>query len=104
MIPQSEAVGDVVEVQDIITQQRFSLPLAGPANRQGRISASAILQSFNPELDRKLSFKGVLGTAVCQVFGYTIAMTGARLSHKKMLKTMIQSKPKLWKKDLVYGK
>ncbi|TXK95735.1 hypothetical protein BMR07_17430 [Methylococcaceae bacterium CS1] len=77
VIPQSEAVGDVVEVQDIITQQRFSLPLAGPANRQGRISASAILQSFNPELDRKLSFKGVLGTAVCQVFGYTIAMTGA---------------------------
>ena len=71
------AVGDVVEVQDIITQQRFSLPLAGPANRQGRISASAILQSFNPGLDRKLSFKGVLGTAVCQVFGYTIAMTGA---------------------------
>ena len=71
------AVGDVVEVQDLITQQRFSLPLAGPANRQGRISASAILQSFNPELDRKLSFKGVLGTAVCQVFGYTIAMSGA---------------------------
>ena len=71
------AVGDVVEVQDLVTQQRFSLPLAGPANRQGRISASAILQSFNPELDRKLSFKGVLGTAVCQVFSHTIAMTGA---------------------------
>ena len=71
------AVGDVIEVQDLITQQRFSLPLAGPANRQGRISASAILQAFNPELDRKLSFKGVLGTAVCQIFGHTIAMTGA---------------------------
>ena len=71
------AVGDVVEVLDIVTQQRFSLPLAGPANRQGRIAASAILESFNPELDRKLRFKGVLGTAVCQVFEYTIAMTGA---------------------------
>lgn len=71
------AVGDVVEVQDRVTRQRFSLPLAGPANRQGRIAASAILESFNPELDRKLSFKGVLGTAVCQVFEHTIAMTGA---------------------------
>ncbi|MBT5967437.1 MAG: FAD-dependent oxidoreductase [Gammaproteobacteria bacterium] len=71
------AVGDVVEVLDLVTQQRFSLPLAGPANRQGRICASSILQAFNPALDRKLSFKGVLGTAVCQVFGHTIAMTGA---------------------------
>ena len=71
------AVGDVVEVLDLVTQQRFSLPLAGPANRQGRICASAILQAFNPVLDRKLSFKGVLGTAVCQVFGHTIAMSGA---------------------------
>lgn len=71
------AVGDVVEVQDRVTRQRFSLPLAGPANRQGRIAASAILESFNPELERNLSFKGVLGTAVCQVFEHTIAMTGA---------------------------
>ena len=71
------AVGDVVEVLDIVTQQRFSLPLAGPANRQGRIAASAILESFNPEIDRKLRFKGVLGTAVCQIFDHTIAMTGA---------------------------
>jgi len=71
------AVGDVVEVLDIVTQQRFSLPLAGPASRQGRIAASAILESFNPEIDRKLRFKGVLGTAVCQIFDHTIAMTGA---------------------------
>lgn len=71
------AVGDVIEVLDRVTLQRFSLPLAGPANRQGRIAASAILESFNPELNRNLTFKGVLGTAVCQVFERTIAMTGA---------------------------
>ena len=82
------AVGDVIEVQDIVTRQRFSLPLAGPANRQGRIAAGAILESFNPELDRKLSFKGVLGTAVCQVFDHTIAMTGA--SEKALQRAGIQ--------------
>ncbi|WP_428353546.1 FAD-dependent oxidoreductase [Methyloprofundus sp.] len=71
------AVGDVVEVQDLVTQQRFSLPLAGPANRQGRICAGAILQSFDPKLERNMRFKGVLGTAVCQIFDHTIAMTGA---------------------------
>lgn len=71
------AVGDVIEVQDLVTQQRFSLPLAGPANRQGRVAAGAILESFNPELDRQLRFKGVIGTAVCQIFDHTIAMTGA---------------------------
>ncbi|NOR79654.1 MAG: CoA-disulfide reductase, partial [Methyloprofundus sp.] len=83
------AVGDVIEVQDLVTRQRFSLPLAGPANRQGRIAAGAILESFNPELDRKLSFKGVLGTAVCQVFDYTIAMTGA--SEKALQRAGIQN-------------
>lgn len=83
------AVGDVIEVEDIITQRRFSLPLAGPANRQGRIAASAILESFNPELDRKLTFKGVLGTAVCQIFGHTIALTGA--SEKSLQRAGMQN-------------
>ncbi len=71
------AVGDVIEVLDFVTRQPTTIPLAGPANRQGRIAASAILESFNPRTKRKLSFRGVQGTAVCQVFGTTIAMTGA---------------------------
>ncbi|BCG64648.1 MAG: hypothetical protein methR_P2439 [Methyloprofundus sp.] len=83
------AVGDVIEVQDFVTQQQFSLPLAGPANRQGRVAASSILEAFNPELDRKLRFKGVLGTAVCQVFEHTIAMTGA--SEKLLQRTGIDN-------------
>ena len=71
------AVGDVIEVKDFVTGQPLSLPLAGPANRQGRIAAGSVLESFNQEKLRNLNFRGVQGTAVCQVFGQTIAMTGA---------------------------
>ncbi len=75
--PNIWAVGDVVEVEDFISKQQVMVPLAGPANRQGRIAAGAILEFFNPECQRKLSFRGVQGTSVCQVFGTTIAMSGA---------------------------
>lgn len=71
------AVGDVIEVQDVITGQALSVPLAGPADRQGRVAAGAILESFNPQKQRGLSFRGVQSTAVCEVFGETVAMTGA---------------------------
>jgi rhodanese-related sulfurtransferase len=63
------AVGDAVEVRDIVTGHWTLLPLAGPANRQGRIAADAIL-------GRDARFRGVQGTAVCSIFGLTIASTG----------------------------
>ncbi|MFU8796467.1 MAG: FAD-dependent oxidoreductase [Dehalococcoidia bacterium] len=63
------AVGDAVEVKDFITGEWTNLPLGGPANRQGRIAAGNIL-------GRDLVFRGVQGTAVCGVFGMTIASTG----------------------------
>jgi len=63
------AVGDAVEVRDFITGEWTSLPLGGPANRQGRIAAGNILGSDSV-------FRGVQGTAVCGVFGVTIASTG----------------------------
>lgn len=63
------AVGDVVEVRDLVTQEWTLLPLAGPANRQGRIAAEAIF-------GRGRKFRGVQGTAVCQIFDMTIASTG----------------------------
>jgi len=75
--PNIWAVGDVIEVMDFVTGQYLTVPLAGPANRQGRIAAGAILEAFNPEINRKLKFRGVQGTSVCQVFDHTIAMTGA---------------------------
>lgn len=63
------AVGDAVEVRDVISGEWTLLPLAGPANRQGRIAADTIL-------GRNSTFRGVQATAVCGVFGMTVASTG----------------------------
>jgi NADPH-dependent 2,4-dienoyl-CoA reductase/sulfur reductase-like enzyme/rhodanese-related sulfurtransferase len=71
------AVGDVIEVTDSVTQQALSVPLAGPANRQGRIAADAIAESFGGCQKSHLEFRGVQGTAVCEIFKLTIALTGA---------------------------
>ena len=64
------AVGDAVEVRDFVTGQPALIPLAGPANRQGRIAADAIC-------GRDVHFRGTQGTSVVGVFGLTLAMTGA---------------------------
>ncbi|MCL4797394.1 MAG: FAD-dependent oxidoreductase [Bryobacteraceae bacterium] len=67
--PHIYAVGDAVEMNDALTGEPAFVPLAGPANRQGRIAADAIC-------GRDARFRGVQGTAVCGVFGLTVAMTG----------------------------
>lgn len=64
------AVGDAVDVTDVVTGGEMLMPLAGPANRQGRIAADAIF-------GRAVRFRGVQATAVCGAFGLTVAMTGA---------------------------
>jgi NADPH-dependent 2,4-dienoyl-CoA reductase/sulfur reductase-like enzyme/rhodanese-related sulfurtransferase len=64
------AVGDAVETRDVITGNPALVPLAGPANRQGRIAADRIC-------GRPSSFRGVQATAVVGVLGLTVAMTGA---------------------------
>ncbi len=64
------AVGDAVEVKDVIQGQWMLLALAGPANRQGRIAADVIC-------GRDTKFRGVQGTAICGAFGLAVAMTGA---------------------------
>ncbi len=66
------AVGDAVEVKNTITTQPGLLPLAGPANRQGRIAADSIV-GIEPH---DHLFRGVQATAVCGVLGLTIASTG----------------------------
>ena len=68
--PAIYAVGDAVEVKDVVTDQWSLIALAGPAARQGRIAADAIagLQS---------RYRGTQGTAVVGLFGATIAWTGA---------------------------
>lgn len=68
--PAIYAVGDVVEVRDRVTGEWAVIPLAGPANRQGRIVADNIAG-----LDS--TYKGTMGTAVLRLFGLTAACTGA---------------------------
>ena len=68
--PSIFAVGDAVETVDFVTGAHQVVPLAGPANRQGRIAADVIA-------GKPSRFRGVQGTAVCGAFGLTIASTGA---------------------------
>ena len=63
------AVGDAVEVTDFVTRQPALIPLAGPANRQGRIAADNIF-------GREAHYRDTQGTAICKVFNLAIGMTG----------------------------
>jgi NADPH-dependent 2,4-dienoyl-CoA reductase/sulfur reductase-like enzyme/rhodanese-related sulfurtransferase len=83
------AVGDVIEVVDVVTDQAVSVPLAGPANRQGRIAAGAVLETFDKAKKRNMQFRGVQGTSVCQIFEQTIALTGA--NEKSLQRAGIQN-------------
>ncbi|MGD8367593.1 MAG: FAD-dependent oxidoreductase [Desulfobacterales bacterium] len=69
--PRIFAVGDAVENTDAVTGLPCLIPLAGPANRQGRIAADAL---FGDHFDHR--FRGVQGTAVVGVMGLTVASTG----------------------------
>ncbi len=64
------AVGDAVEVTDLVRQAPALIPLAGPANRQGRIAADNIL-------GRSSRYTATQGTAISKVFDLAFAMTGA---------------------------
>ena len=70
------AVGDAVQVVNTITGNECVLPLAGPANRQGRIVADVIS-------GKQVTFRGVQGTAVCGLFEITLASTG--LTEKQLV-------------------
>lgn len=71
--PHIWAVGDATAVRNAVTGTVGPVPLAGPANRQGRRAADSILGAVSPAR----AARGVLGTAVVRVFGLTAAMTGA---------------------------
>jgi NADPH-dependent 2,4-dienoyl-CoA reductase/sulfur reductase-like enzyme/peroxiredoxin family protein/TusA-related sulfurtransferase/rhodanese-related sulfurtransferase len=68
--PDIYAVGDVIEVKDFISKERTMIPLAGPANKQGRIAADNIAGAHE-------TYEGTQGTSVAQVFDLTAASTGA---------------------------
>lgn len=68
-IPHIYAVGDAVEVKDFITGNSAFIPLAGPANKQGRIAADNIAGISS-------EYNGTQGSAVLKLFDMTVATTG----------------------------
>jgi NADPH-dependent 2,4-dienoyl-CoA reductase/sulfur reductase-like enzyme/rhodanese-related sulfurtransferase len=74
--PDVFAVGDAVEVKDFVTGQWTLIPLAGPANRQGRIAADVIT-------GRDSRYRGTQGTSICKLFEAVIAQTG--VSEKQLI-------------------
>ena len=69
------AVGDVIEVEDYVLKSKTMIPLAGPANKQGRICANNAYYQLNG-IDILEEYKGTQGTSVAKIFDLTLAMTG----------------------------
>ena len=65
------ALGDATEVKNLVTGQPSLIPLAGPANKQGRIVADNII------FGNKKKYAGSIGTSIAKVFDLTVAATGA---------------------------
>lgn len=72
------AIGDAIEVKDYINGTPTMIPLAWPANRQGRMAADNIAGGSE-------TYPGTLGTAIVKIFGLTVATTGA---NEKTLKRL----------------
>lgn len=68
-IPSIYAVGDAVEVRDFVSGKPAFIPLAGPANKQGRIAADNIVGIPS-------EYTGTQGSAVLKLFDMTVATTG----------------------------
>lgn len=74
--PAIYAAGDAIEEMDFVTGESTVVPLAGPANRQGRMAADNML-------GRDEHYQGTQGTAICKVFDLAVAATG---KNEKQLK------------------
>lgn len=80
------AVGDAVEITELVSGKPALIPLAGPANRQGRIAANNIF-------GRASIYNKTQGTGVCKVFNQTAAMTGL---NEKLLQKFKSSYDKIY--------
>lgn len=76
--PHIFAIGDAIEVKDYLNKKPTMIPLAWPANRQGRLVADNIYE-------KKAKYNGTLGTSIAKVFDYTISTTG---NNEKTLKRL----------------
>lgn len=79
------ALGDAIEVEDFVNKTRTMIPLAGPANKQGRIVANNISGI-------KESYNGTMGSSIAKVFDLAVAATG---NNEKTLNRL----GKVYKKD-----
>lgn len=70
-VPNIYAVGDAVSVTNLVTKTAGSIPLAGPANKQGRIVADMLC-------GRRRPYEGSLGASVMKLFDMTVAAVGAK--------------------------
>ena len=68
-LPDVYAVGDAIQVKDFVTGTIVAVPLAGPANKQGRVAADVIC-------GRDSHYEAVQGTSILKVFDLTGACTG----------------------------
>lgn len=71
--PDIYAVGDAIEVTQTVSGRQALIPLAGPANRQGRLAADNLLA---PDDAARKPYQGTLGTAILKVFDLAAASTG----------------------------
>jgi NADPH-dependent 2,4-dienoyl-CoA reductase/sulfur reductase-like enzyme/peroxiredoxin family protein/rhodanese-related sulfurtransferase/TusA-related sulfurtransferase len=86
--PDIYAVGDAVEVKNFVTGEQTMVPLAGPANKQGRMVAANVLGGSE-------IYKGTQGTSIVKIFDITVAATGL---NEKSLKAA----GKVYGKDYMY--
>ncbi|MDD4427978.1 MAG: FAD-dependent oxidoreductase [Paludibacter sp.] len=70
------AAGDMVEIQHRVSGKKVRIPLAGPANRQGRIAAENVLGGKHP-------YKGATGTSIVRVFEAVAGITGLSLKQAR---------------------
>lgn len=74
--PDIFAAGDMVEIEHRVSGKKVRIPLAGPANRQGRIAAENALGGNHP-------YKGAIGTSVVRVFEAVAGITGFSLKQAR---------------------
>ncbi len=74
--PSIYAAGDMVEIEHRVMNKKVRIPLAGPANRQGRIAAENALGGQHP-------YKGSMGTSVVRVFEAVAGITGLSLKQAR---------------------
>ncbi len=76
--PDIYGAGDMVEIEHRVNGKKVRIPLAGPANRQGRIAAENALGGNH-------SYKGAIGTSVVRVFEAVAGTTGLSLKQARAI-------------------